>query len=180
MMLIFHDAVQSITFAGLLLAISLALYCIIGLATKIIFFIVERWSFHYVEISGANLWAGLPLGVAGMIAGFITGLSRAPAVSALVPAALTLTGGVALYLIRKDRSQAVAVGLAIIAFSLNLLVGTNLGSVSRERVSAQKTSLEYLRRQADDEFLLLRHRKGLGLQPPPTGAKAPASLPPSQ
>jgi hypothetical protein len=46
---------------------------------------------------------GLPLGFTGIVAGFLTGSSRSPAVSALVPAILTFIGLVVVYMLGKGR-----------------------------------------------------------------------------
>lgn len=65
----------------------------------------------------------------GIVAGQMTGQSREPAVAAVVPAVLTLLGGLMVYLVAgKSLQQQKATAIAVIAFSFNLLIGTFWGS----------------------------------------------------
>jgi hypothetical protein len=112
-----------------------------------------------------SLISGLSLGLTGMIAGFLTGSSRAPAVSALVPAILTFTGLLVIYLIGKSALRAALAAFAVFLFSVNLLVGTVLGSTSRDRHQELLTSVEVRKAKADDEFAVRQYRQGLGLPP---------------
>src|SRR5258708_16188199 len=56
----------------------------------------------------------------GLITGIVGGDSREPAVGAILPAVLSLVGGIAIYLIGKDVSQRVLVGLSIFCLSISL------------------------------------------------------------
>jgi hypothetical protein len=107
--------------------------------------------------------AGLPLGITGMVAGFLTGSSRSPAVSALVPAILTFIGLVIVYMIGKGHLRAAMSGFAVFLFTVQLLIGTVLGSASRDRREEALASAQVRESQADQEFKFRLYCKGLGL-----------------
>jgi amino acid transporter len=111
----------------------------------------------------AGLMVGLPLGFTGIVAGFLTGSSRSPAVSALVPAILTFIGLIVVYMLGKGRLRAAIAGFAVFIFSVNLLVGTVLGSASRDRHEEELTSVRVRELKADEEFKVRLYCKGLGL-----------------
>lgn len=81
----------------------------------------------------------------GITTGQMTGQSREPAVGAVLPAVLGLIGGISVYLVgSKDSQHQFAVSLAIIAFTINLLVGTFWGSHLRTQYESVLQSEEYL------------------------------------
>jgi hypothetical protein len=159
------DILLSIWLTGGIVFISLIVFFIFFIIARIIFGLPIYQDYEYIDLGW--LWVGLPFSIVGIIIGFITGLSREPAISALIPAVLTLIGGIVLYLINKDRNQAVIAGFSVIVLSFNLFVGSTLGSINRGYVNEQMESLEYLKKQADKEFLLQQYRKGYGLPPYP-------------
>jgi hypothetical protein len=112
--------------------------------------------------------AGFPLGLSGLVSGYLTGISRVPAVTALVPAILTFIGLILVYLVGRSGHLRMSVtGFCIVVFTISLLLGTSLGSISRERKEDAdiRTSVEHLKMKTDSEFLVRRYRKGLGLPP---------------
>lgn len=114
-----------------------------------------------------GIFAGVPFSIIGMTSGYLTGLSRVSAVSALVPAALTLVGGVAVYLFGKGGKTAVLAAFSVINFSAMMMVGGLIGG--RERVAAEQAenSLDAKIRLSDEEAALRRHRFNLGLEASP-------------
>jgi hypothetical protein len=62
----------------------------------------------------------------------------------------------------------------VFVFAANLLVGTVLGSASRDRHEELLNSLDALKLKADREFAIRRYRQGLGL--PPTAPPQSPSL----
>jgi hypothetical protein len=94
--------------------------------------------------------------------GFVTGhnmsVSREPAVAAVMPAALTLMGGIAVFLIGSKGVQSqTAVAALILNFSLSFFIGGYSGSALREQdeVSAgHQIALEKNRHATDLQRLL--------------------------
>jgi hypothetical protein len=58
-----------------------------------------------------GIFTGIPFSIIGMVSGYLTGLSRVGAVSALVPAGLTLVGGVAVYLFGRGGQSSAPRGI---------------------------------------------------------------------
>jgi len=120
--------------------------------------------------------SGLPLGFVGTVTGFLTGASRAPAVSALLPAVLTFTGMLVVYFVGKGSlPRALVAGFGVFLFSVNLLVGSVLGSASRDRHDDFLESIEWLKSKAEQEFVVRKYREGLGLPPDPPSHRAQAT-----
>ena len=85
----------------------------------------------------AHLQIVFALSLLGMTTGQLTGLSRESAVGAVMPAVLTLLGGVMIYLIgiKGERLQATVV-MAVIGLTVNLAVGTFWGADLRASPAA--------------------------------------------
>jgi len=109
-------------------------------------------------------FSGLPFAIVGIVAGYMTGLSRQAAVGALVPAALTLIGGVGVYLYGKSRKSALISTFTILNFTILLLFGVMLGAHERQMSEEQMKSIEYKKRMIEEEFLIERYKKGLGIK----------------
>jgi hypothetical protein len=90
-----------------------------------------RWRARRLTLTGIQI--GLPLGFTGVVARFLTGSSRAPAVSAIVPALLTFIGIMVVYMIGKGALRSIIVSFAVFVFSADLLIGSVLGSASGDR-----------------------------------------------
>lgn len=72
------------------------------------------------------------LSLLGIVTGQVTGLSRVAAVGAVLPAVLSLIGGVLVYMIGTKSSRTHAfVAVGIIGLTANLIVGVYWGSHSR-------------------------------------------------
>jgi uncharacterized membrane protein len=112
-----------------------------------------------------GIFAGVPFGIIGMTNGYLTALSRVSAISALVPAALTLVSAVAVYLVGKGGKTALLASFAVINFSTMMIVGGLIGG--RERVETEQAinSLAAKYKQSDDELALRQYRYRLGLDP---------------
>jgi len=74
-----------------------------------------------------GIFAGVPFSIIGMTSGYMTGMSRVGAISALVPAGLTLMGGVAAFLLGKGGRSAVLAAFAVINFAIMTLIGALIG-----------------------------------------------------
>jgi hypothetical protein len=177
-MITWIDLKNSLWLSGFLLVISIALFLLAYGSAYV-------WYERAITSSGAKaalrvgLLGGLPLGFAGLVAGFLTGSSRSPAVSALVPAILTFTGLIVAYMIGKGQVRGNIAGFSIFVFSAQLLVGTVLGSASRDRHEEDLASVRVREFKADQEFKVRLYCKGLGLitdvsKPCPVGVVPPA------
>lgn len=82
----------------------------------------------------------------GAVIGYLTGLSRAPAVSSVLPSALSLLGGLVLYIFTRkpqSRQQRPIAAISTIGLALGLLTGTLLGAQIRaDSTLAQDVSLQ--------------------------------------
>jgi hypothetical protein len=131
-------------------------------------------------ISSAFL-AMLSLGLLGITAGVLTGLSRDSAIGAVMPAVLSLVGGLALYILGLKHGDAKLVGSCVLSLSLALLAGTFWGSLLRSEAEREdiawqdarkreEDSLARRKLQALDEVELAEFRSALGLAPIPQTA----------
>src|SRR5581483_7270509 len=98
------------------------------------------------EASFLKLWLELffvsaAFAVIGITSGFLTGVSRSPAVSALVPGVLTLFGGLVAYLMSRGLAQALLTTVAVVTFSATLLLGTIAGSLMRQSADDSENSI---------------------------------------
>jgi len=112
-----------------------------------------------------------------MAAGFLTGSSRVPAVAAVVPAILTFVGLTVVYLMGKGKLRALLAGMIVLLFSINLLLGTLLGTVSRDRQEQLETSVAVSEARAEKELAIRKYRSALGLPAVPPKAGTPGADP---
>jgi hypothetical protein len=75
----------------------------------------------------------VPMVMLGYASGYLTGISRAAAVGNLIPAMLTLVGGLSIYLF-KTRSDSFtrAVGFSVFMFGFSIFYGIQVGAYDRE------------------------------------------------
>ena len=75
----------------------------------------------------------LPVMGLGACVGYLMSLSREPAVSATIPAVLSLVGGLLIYVYSLDNiRKSIVAGTATVVFTLNLMLGSAFGSYLRE------------------------------------------------
>lgn len=117
---------------------------------------------------GQDLILGLAaFSMLGLVSGYLTGFSRVPAVGAVLPAALSVVAGLAVFMLGKDKAIRALVSLSVLIFSTSLVLGTTWGAAMRQ------TSEEYLRSQKHQEDLALievqvrEYRQALGLPAAP-------------
>lgn len=163
-MIAWIDLGNSLWLSGFLILVAALIFAL---------FYVSAYAWCRISIANSSLrrtilgglFSGLPLGITGIVAGFLTGSSRSPAVSALVPAILTFTGLIVAYMIGKGRARGSIAGFAALVFSAEIMVGTVLGSASRDRHEAELNSVEVRELGADQEFATRMYCRGLGLIP---------------
>jgi hypothetical protein len=170
------DLGNSFWLAGFLFLISFILFLVIYLVARILYR-PPGLGARGRSLTLAGLQIGLPLGFTGMVAGFLTGASREPAVTALIPAILTFVGLILVYMIGKSPLRSVISGFAVFVFSLELLVGSVLGTASRDRNDEYLASVDMQRKRADQEFAVRRYRSALGLPPEPAKPTPPVAHP---
>lgn len=104
-------------------------------------------------------------GILAIVTGFLTATSRETAIANVIPAVLTLIGGLALYIVDKGQEKFLVTGISVLSFSMMLFMGAALGSFERQKGEAQAKSPTMLRKAADIEFAINSYRRSLGLQP---------------
>ena len=175
-MILLSDLGDSFWLASFLFVVSFLLFLLVyGVAR--VFYRPKGVGPRGRRLTLAGFQAGLPLGFVGMVAGFLTGASREPAVGAIVPAILTFIGLVVVYMIGKSNFRSIIVGFAVFIFSVELLVGSGLGAASRDRHDEQLRSVEFQKRKAEQEFVIRLYRRGLGLPPEAVKPSPPVTQP---
>src|SRR5262249_17785226 len=102
----------------------------------------------------------VPVSLVAFSAGFLTGISRAPAVGTVLPAILTLVAGLGVYVFGTDNRYKVVVGYCVSILIVMLFVGMQTGAFQRE--GQHEAYLKYLSQQ---EFRIRSYRLLLDLPP---------------
>jgi hypothetical protein len=111
-----------------------------------------------------SIWAKLfaftfPIATTAYIAGYLSTMSRTTAIGAVLPAALTLIGGLNIYVFGADNKHRVLISYCVCVFAFMLFYGSQSGAYLRE------SSREYrLRQLAAQELRIKILRRNLGLQ----------------
>jgi hypothetical protein len=171
-MISWQDIVNVLIFTGFLFLFSGTIFLLTYAVTKLL---SRLKGVRATQPLFRGIWGGFPLGFTGMAAGYLTGSSRTPAVAALVPAILTFVGLSVVYLMGKGNFRALLAGIIVLIFSLNILLGTFLGTVSRERTEQLRASVEASEIRAEREFAIRQYRNGLGLPAEPPKSASPAA-----
>jgi hypothetical protein len=161
--------------ALVLFSVSISVACLIAALGGFV-----RYTTRNTEVDTGVSWLirlgifiGVPFSIMGMTSGYLTGLSRVGAVSSLVPAGLTLLGGIAAYLFNKGPRSGLLATFAVINFSTMSMVGGLIGGRERVQTEQAESSLDAKRDKVRIEFLVERYRHSLGLPPSnPTPTKA--------
>jgi uncharacterized membrane protein len=101
----------------------------------------------------------------GIVTGYLTGFSREPAVGAVLPAVLSLLGGLTVFVVGKSRENRGMVSLTMFVFSLMLLLGSSWGAVMRDVAEEYERSERFLAQQVYIEAQVNEFRRELGLSP---------------
>ena len=85
-----------------------------------------------VLLLGLYLYA-LPLMALGIVVGYLSSISREPAIADTLPAVLTLAGGVTVYIYSLDSvRKSIIAGISLLVFTINLIGGSAYGAYVRE------------------------------------------------
>ena len=154
---------EAITLRGILTAIGIGVTC--ALLTSLVLAAVEaiRTSQNYVQSALAIFLAlagfGIPISIVAFVSGYMTGSSRTGAVGNLVPAALTLFGGLNIYVFGSESRYKAVIAYCVCLFAIVLFFATELGAYERE--SGRVTRFEELARQ---ELQIKTIRRNLDLE----------------
>ena len=105
----------------------------------------------------------LAFSMLGIVTGYLTGLSREPAVGAVLPAVLSLFGGLAAALIGRDNASRMVVSIAVLAFAFSIVLSTGWGVRLRNIAEEDKISKNYLMHRAQIEAEVREFRRSLRL-----------------
>jgi predicted neutral ceramidase superfamily lipid hydrolase len=94
----------------------------------------------------------LAFSMLGMVTGYLSGFSRAPALGTVLPAVLSLMGGIVVYIIGKNSTSRIIVSVTILAFALTLMIGAEWGAVMRRADEEFVKNVRRAERRADEEF----------------------------
>lgn len=128
----------------------------------------HRWPF--VRRTAAAAFAALALGFLGWVVGYLTGMSREPAVAQVLPAVLGAVAAFAGFVaVAYDKS--VGVGMMILPFAFCLFIGSVIGAKLHmdrpERPDQALPSIDFLKLEALKEDAIRRYRANLQLPWPP-------------
>jgi hypothetical protein len=107
-------------------AICLALVSATFLRGDVSFILEFRKVFSYYCL------AGIPVALIGYSVGFLTGISRSPAVGSVIPAVLAVIGGLSVYAFGTDNKYKAVVAYSVSLLVVSLFYGTQSGSFERE------------------------------------------------
>jgi hypothetical protein len=122
-------------------------------------------------LSSEGVWISFySFSILGIVTGYMTGMSREPAIGAVLPAVLSLVGGLTVYVISKEAATRKIIIPSLIALSGSIIIGALWGATERSLgeqyatwVEEQKSSYESLIMEADKEWRIRDYRRKLGL-----------------
>jgi hypothetical protein len=144
--------VEVLTLVGLSIGVAFFFAAIIGVTRFLTRDSKSEYSASWLMQQA--LYGGIPFGIVGMASGYLTASSRVGAMSALVPAGLTLVGGVAVYLLGKGGKEAIFAAFAVIDFSVMMVLGAEIGMRERLQSDQALSSLQIQQDQIKQIFVL--------------------------
>jgi hypothetical protein len=118
-----------------------------------------------IEIAWSAVGYSIPIVSLAFVAGYLTGISRSPAVGAVVPAVLTMIGALNVFVFGVMKSTGetrIAVGYTVFLFATLFFYGVQTGAYWREY--GQEERLRILSKQ---ESGIRNFRKNMGLPEDP-------------
>jgi hypothetical protein len=107
----------------------------------------------------------------GIVAGFMAGLSRQPAVNAVMPAVLSLIAGLSIYLVGAKRADQGLIAICVIGLSADLMLGALWGAHARRASDEYYASDLRKEWEARVERKIRDYRRGLDLPDYPPSSK---------
>jgi hypothetical protein len=118
-----------------------------------------RWRQNIVPAIGYSV----PVTLLAYMAGYLTGISRSPAIGNTIPAALALLGGLNLYIFGTEAKNRGFIAYSIVLFALVLLYSVQVGAIERE--SGREARLIALSEQ-ERRIRFFRANRDLPPEPP--------------
>jgi hypothetical protein len=85
------------------------------------------------------VYLSVPIVILGYATGYLTGISRAAAIGNLIPAMLTLVGGLTIYLFKESSDSITrAVAFSVFMFGFSIFYGVQVGAYYREYKQADR------------------------------------------
>lgn len=109
-------------------------------------------------------------GFLGIAAGYIAGYSREPAVGTVMPAILSLIGGLAVYVVGAKKADVRLVSLSVLALALNVVIGITWGAERRTEFEVYRNGAIWRSYEAEVEQYVIQSRRELGLSDYPPDA----------
>lgn len=106
-------------------------------------------------------WGTSTLGTAS---GLLIGLSRNPAVGAVMPAVLSILSGFVAYMFGKDSVDRALIALSVGCLTMSLMFGGIFGAVSREAYQQFQVGEQHFQNCAYIELHVNEFRRALGLE----------------
>lgn len=103
----------------------------------------------------------------GIVTGLLAGFSRTPSMGAVLPAVLSLVGGLGIYLVGAGKADQGLVATCVIALSLDLLMGALWGATLRDDFESEAKSAAAQQHEALIEVEVRDFRRALGLPDSP-------------
>ncbi|MBZ9746790.1 hypothetical protein LB516_16190 [Mesorhizobium sp. CO1-1-7] len=159
------------TSALIMIAVALCSFLVSAAIILLLFWVVGlflRWrDVNKVALAQA-LFFGFPFAVLGVTVGFVTSLSRESAVGAVLPAILSLVGGVGVYLVSRGGRSAITSAVSVVMLCVSFSAGIGYGS--RARVENEQISLSWRAQvaSATREANIKKYRKSIGLDDTPS------------
>ena len=142
------------------LLISIVTAFIIGAATSLFFRENHSWMERFVSVSIFYFFVALPTSELGFVVGFLIGVSRSPAIGTVIPAVLTLLGGLGIYVFGTENRFKVVVGYSVLILVCTLFYGVERGAFERDATREHRLNVIF-----EEEARLQTQRKNLGLPP---------------
>jgi hypothetical protein len=131
---------------------------IMGAGTSLFFRENDTASRRFTRVTWLYFFVALPNTILGFTVGFLIGVSRSPAIGTVIPAVLTLIGGLGIYVFGTENRFKVIVGYSVVVLVGTLLYGVERGAFDRESTREHRLNVIF-----EEEARLRAQRKNLGL-----------------
>jgi hypothetical protein len=114
------------------------LFITIGLSFLLAILSVNRAQRRNAEIVKECFVVLATFSMLGTVTGYLSAFSREPTLSSVLPAVLSLIGGITVILITKNKDDRITISTSVFLFALTLLIGSGWGATMRNRYEEYK------------------------------------------